>query len=124
MKRLTAQARLITRLGLFVFLWSTAYAQITPSGDSYTNTAGPSINYLSRTMFSYFAAIELAFTILVALACAAVLALVGIYISNQAHSLKNCRPEQNRSSLNFVQPSIRPSRSLNSGLLSLNSPIR
>ena len=45
MKRLTAQTRLLSLLGLFVFLWSTAYAQITPLGDSYTNTADPTANY-------------------------------------------------------------------------------
>jgi hypothetical protein len=44
MKRLTAQTRLVSLLGLLVFLWSTAYAQITPSADSYTNTATPTTN--------------------------------------------------------------------------------
>src|SRR4029077_8497475 len=44
MKRLTAQTRLVSLLGFLVFLWSTAYAQITPSADSYTNTATPTTN--------------------------------------------------------------------------------
>jgi hypothetical protein len=95
-------------LVLVLFMEISAFAQITPTGDSYTNTADPSISYSMRTMLSYFAAIEIAFTILVALACAAVLALVGIYISNQEQSLKRCRPKENRSIFNLVQPSIKP----------------
>ena len=50
MKRLTAQTRLVSLLGLFVFLWSTAYAQITPSADSYTNTIDPTTNYGAQTL--------------------------------------------------------------------------
>ena len=45
MKMLSPQMRLISLLGLFVFLWSTAYAQITPIGDSYANTATPTTNF-------------------------------------------------------------------------------
>ena len=42
---LTAQKRLASLLGLFVFLWAGAQAQITPLGDAYTNTADPTTNY-------------------------------------------------------------------------------
>jgi hypothetical protein len=45
MKTLTAQIRLVSLLSLFVFLWSTAHAQITPLGDAYINTAAPTTNY-------------------------------------------------------------------------------
>ncbi len=45
MKMLTAQMRLVSLLGLLVFLWSTAYAQITPLGDAYIDTADPTKNY-------------------------------------------------------------------------------
>jgi hypothetical protein len=45
MKTLTARTRLISLLGLLVFLGSTACAQITPLGDSFTNTADPAANH-------------------------------------------------------------------------------
>ena len=45
MKMLTAQTRLVSLLGLFVFLWTAGYAQITPLGDSYVNTSTPTTNY-------------------------------------------------------------------------------
>jgi TGF-beta propeptide len=50
MKRLTAKTRLVSLLGLLVFLWSAAYAQITPSADSYTNTVDPTTNYGAKTL--------------------------------------------------------------------------
>jgi hypothetical protein len=50
MKKLSAQTRLLSLLGLFVFLWSTAQAQITPVGDTYTNTADPTSNYGAQTL--------------------------------------------------------------------------
>jgi len=50
MKTCTAQMRLVSLLGLLVFLWSTAYAQITPSADSYTNTATPTTNNGAKTL--------------------------------------------------------------------------
>jgi hypothetical protein len=85
--------RVAARLGLLVlFSPVLSLAHMTPSGDSYTNTAGPAINYLSRTLVSYLAAIALAFTILIALACAGVLALTGIYLSNQRQGGKSCKP--------------------------------
>ena len=49
-KRLTAQTRFVSLLGLFVFLWTAAYAQITPLGDSYINTAAPTTNYGSEDL--------------------------------------------------------------------------
>ena len=49
-KRLTAQTRFVSLLGLFVFLWTAAYAQITPLGDSYINTAAPTTNYGTATL--------------------------------------------------------------------------
>jgi hypothetical protein len=36
MKTFTAQPRFVSLLSLFVFLWTAAYAQITPLGDTYT----------------------------------------------------------------------------------------
>jgi hypothetical protein len=45
MKMLTARTRLVSLLGLLVFLGSTACAQITPLGDSFTNTADPATNH-------------------------------------------------------------------------------
>ena len=50
MKTLTAKTGLVLLLGLFVFLWSTAYAQITPSADSYTNTVDPTTNYGAKAL--------------------------------------------------------------------------
>jgi hypothetical protein len=50
MERLTAQTRLVSLLGLLVFLWSTAYAQVTPLGDSYINTAASTTNYGAKTL--------------------------------------------------------------------------
>jgi hypothetical protein len=50
---LTAQTRLVLLLGLFVFLWTAAYAQITPLGDSYLNTADPTTNYGAKTLLDW-----------------------------------------------------------------------
>ncbi|MGB7331649.1 MAG: hypothetical protein WBD25_09700, partial [Terriglobales bacterium] len=50
MKMLSAKMRLLSLLGLFVFLWGTAYAQITPLGDSYINTADATTNYGAKTL--------------------------------------------------------------------------
>src|SRR5580704_14050345 len=46
---LRAKTRLVS-LALLVFLWSAAYAQITPLGDSYINTADPTTNYGAKTL--------------------------------------------------------------------------
>jgi hypothetical protein len=50
MQRLTARTKLVSLLGLLVFLWSAAYAQITPSADSYTNTATSTTNYGAKPL--------------------------------------------------------------------------
>jgi hypothetical protein len=50
MKRITAQTRLVSLLGLIVFLWTAAYAQITPLGDAYINTATPTTNLGAATL--------------------------------------------------------------------------
>jgi TGF-beta propeptide len=50
MKTFTAQMRLVSLVGLLVFLWSAAHAQITPSADSYTNTATPTTNNGAKTL--------------------------------------------------------------------------
>jgi hypothetical protein len=50
MKIVTTQTRLVALLGLLVFLWGTAYAQITPLGDAYTNTGDPTTNYGAKTL--------------------------------------------------------------------------
>jgi len=49
MKNLTLQLRLASLLTL-ILLAGTAYAQLTPSGDSYTNTAAPTTNYGAKTL--------------------------------------------------------------------------
>ena len=41
MKTFTAQPRLVSLLSLFVFLWTAAYAQITPLGDTYIKSPTP-----------------------------------------------------------------------------------
>jgi len=79
-----------------------SHAQITPAGDSYINTADATVNYVLGTMLGYFVAVELVFTILVACACATVMALIGIYISNQrAKSEARRTTEQRRSALDL-----------------------
>jgi hypothetical protein len=50
MRIITAQTRLASLLGLFVFLWTAAHAQITPLGDAYANTAAPTTNYGAATL--------------------------------------------------------------------------
>src|SRR5580658_10770766 len=61
MKRLTAQTRLVSLLGLFVFLWSTAYAQITPLGDAYTNTSDATTNYGAKTLLDVDGATQITY---------------------------------------------------------------
>jgi hypothetical protein len=50
MKKLHPITRLALLVGLFVILWSTAYAQITPNADSYTVTGDPTTNYGAKTL--------------------------------------------------------------------------
>src|SRR5580700_6279871 len=50
MSMFAAQPRLFSLLSLLVFLSTAAYAQITPLGDAYTNTADPTTNYGAKTL--------------------------------------------------------------------------
>src|ERR1700721_337366 len=50
MKHLTAQLRLISLLSLILSAWTAAYAQITPSADSYTVTGDPTTNYGAKPL--------------------------------------------------------------------------
>jgi len=45
-----AQFLIKTLLSLSLFAWTAAYAQITPLGDSYINTADPTTNYGAKTL--------------------------------------------------------------------------
>lgn len=45
MKNLTTQMRCVVLLTLILLAWTAAYGQLTPSADSYTNTASPGTNY-------------------------------------------------------------------------------
>jgi hypothetical protein len=49
MKNLTTQLRLASLLSLILLASITAYGQLTPSGDSYINTAAPTTNYGAKT---------------------------------------------------------------------------
>jgi hypothetical protein len=61
MKRLTAQMRMVLLLALFVCLWSTAYAQVTPTGDAFTNTADPTTNYGATTLLDVDGATQITY---------------------------------------------------------------
>jgi hypothetical protein len=50
MSMFAARPRLVSLLSLLVFLSTAAYAQITPLGDSYINTADPTTNYGAKTL--------------------------------------------------------------------------
>jgi len=62
MKNLTAQLRYVSLLSLVLLAWmataTTASAQITPLGDSYTNTADPTTNYGAATTLAVDGASE------------------------------------------------------------------
>jgi hypothetical protein len=49
MKNLTTQLRLASLLSLILLACRAAYGQLTPLGDSYTNTAAPTTNYGAKT---------------------------------------------------------------------------
>jgi hypothetical protein len=49
MKNLTLQLRLASLLSLILLACTAGYGQLTPSGDSYTNTASPNTNYGAKT---------------------------------------------------------------------------
>jgi hypothetical protein len=52
MKNLKTRLRFVSLLSLILLAWATtaAYAQITPLGDAYTNSADPTTNYGSKTL--------------------------------------------------------------------------
>jgi hypothetical protein len=50
MKNLTSKLRFISVLSLILLACTAAYGQLTPSGDSYTNTAAPTTNYGAKTV--------------------------------------------------------------------------
>jgi len=49
MKNLTTQLRMASLLSLILLACTAAYGQLTPFGDSYTNTAAPTTNYGAKT---------------------------------------------------------------------------
>jgi hypothetical protein len=50
MKNLITQLRLASLLSLILLACTAAYGQLTPSADSYTNTAAPTTNYGAKTV--------------------------------------------------------------------------
>jgi hypothetical protein len=50
MKNPTTQLRIASVLCLILFSWTEVQAQLTPSGDAYTNTADPTTNYGAKTL--------------------------------------------------------------------------
>jgi hypothetical protein len=50
MKNLTKPMRVASLLSLLLVAWTAVYGQLTPSGDSYTNTASPTTNYGAKTV--------------------------------------------------------------------------
>ena len=50
MKNLTLQLRLASLLSLILLACTAAYGQLTPTGDSYTNTAASTTNYGTKTL--------------------------------------------------------------------------
>jgi hypothetical protein len=61
MKKLTQQSRLASLLTLILLAATAAYSQITPLGDTYTNSADPTTNYGAGTTLSVDAAKEIAY---------------------------------------------------------------
>lgn len=50
MRNLKTQRRFVSLLSLTLLAWTAAYAQLTPVGDAYTNTADPTTNYGAKTL--------------------------------------------------------------------------
>src|SRR6202041_3283723 len=50
MKNLTKPMRVASLLSLLLVAVTAVYGQLTPSGDSYTNTASPTTNYGAKTV--------------------------------------------------------------------------
>jgi hypothetical protein len=65
MKNLTAQLRFGSLLSLILLAWmttaTTAYAQITPLGDSFTNTADPTTNFGATTLLDVDGATQITY---------------------------------------------------------------
>jgi hypothetical protein len=61
MKKLTQQLRLTSLLTLILLAATAAYSQITPLGDTYTNSADPTTNYGAGTTLNVDAAKEIAY---------------------------------------------------------------
>jgi hypothetical protein len=61
MKNPISKLRFISLLGLILLAWTAAYAQITPLGDSYTNTADPTTNYGSKTLLDVDGATQITY---------------------------------------------------------------
>src|SRR5580658_1736028 len=63
MKNLKAPLRSVSLLSLILLAWMTitAYAQITPLGDSYTNTADPTTNYGAKTLLDVDGATQITY---------------------------------------------------------------
>ena len=50
MKNLTTQLRLASLLSLILLACTAAFGQITPLGDTYTNSGDPTTNYGAKTL--------------------------------------------------------------------------
>src|SRR5580658_6014453 len=67
MKNSKAQPRFVALLSLILLAWmtitmtTTAYAQITPLGDAYTNTADPTTNYGAKTLLDVDGATQITY---------------------------------------------------------------
>lgn len=58
-KKLRFRSGLLVFLGLF--FWVGAYAQITPLGDAYTNSADPTTNYGAKTLLDVDGATQITY---------------------------------------------------------------
>jgi len=58
MKHLIAQLRLVSLLSFVLLALTTAFGQITPSGDAYTNTVDPTTNYGAKILLDVDAATQ------------------------------------------------------------------
>ncbi|MGC2561260.1 MAG: DNRLRE domain-containing protein, partial [Terriglobales bacterium] len=61
MKILAAQLRIVSLLGLILLLWTSAYAQVTPSQDSFTNTSAATTNYGANVLLDVDGAKEITY---------------------------------------------------------------
>lgn len=61
MKSSKAKAIWLAVLSVSLLAWTAAYAQITPSADSYTNTATPTTNYGAKTLLDVDSASQITY---------------------------------------------------------------